>query len=381
MNFTENNMQSNHKQFVAPLFESVTLGKLELSSRIVMAPMARGFSPNGVPGPEVADYYRRRAEQHVGLIITENVSISHPSANQDPANSPHFDSEAARAGWKHVVDEVHRVGGKIIPQLIHAGIARENFPQPEGAAPSIGPSGLDVYGEVKGEAMTVQQIGDVVQAFADTAAQAQQLGFDGIELHGAHGYLIDQFLWETTNQREDEYGGSIINRARFAIEVVEACRRAVGPDFPIVFRFSQWKYPVYTAKLAQNAEELAEILKPLAAEGVDIFHASTRRFWEPAFDGSLLSLAGWAKHITGKAVITVGSVGLKQDFTEFFASGADAEQQGSVNELTERLQHNEFDLIAVGRALLADPEWATKIRDGRLDELKPFHAEVVGKLY
>ncbi len=381
MNNTENNVQSNQQQVVEPLFESFTLGKLKLASRIVMAPMARGFSPNGVPGPEVADYYRRRAEQQVGLIITENVSISHPSANQDPANSPHFDSESARAGWKHVVDEVHRVGGKIMPQLIHAGIARENFPQPEGAAPSIGPSGVDVYGEIKGEAMTIQQIRDVVQAFADAALQAQQIGFDGIELHGAHGYLIDQFLWETTNQRSDEYGGSIANRVRFAVEVVEACRRAVGPDFPIVFRFSQWKYPVYTAKLANDAEELAELLKPLAEAGVDIFHASTRRFWELAFDGSPLSLAGWAKQITGKAVITVGSVGLKQDFTEFFASGADAEQQGSVSVLTERLQNREFDLIAVGRALLADPEWAAKIHDGRLDELKPFHAEAVGKLY
>ncbi|WP_411347923.1 NADH:flavin oxidoreductase [Paenibacillus sp. WLX2291] len=381
MNRTNNNMQSNHTQYVAPLFESFTLGQLKLSSRIVMAPMARGFSPNGVPGTEVADYYRRRAEQRVGLIITENVSIPHPSANQDPANSPDFGSEAARAGWKHVVDEVHRVGGKIMPQLIHAGIARENFPQPEGAVPSIGPSGLDVNGAVQGEIMTVEQIKEVVQAFADAAAQAQQLGFDGIELHGAHGYLIDQFLWETTNRREDEYGGSIANRARFAVEVVEACRRAIGPDFPIVFRFSQWKYPVYTAKLAHDAEELAALLKPLAAAGVDIFHASTRRFWEPEFEGSPLSLAGWAKQLTGKAVITVGSVGLKQDFTEFFASGADAEQQGSVSGLAERLQQGEFDLIAVGRALLADPAWAAKIHDNRLDELKPFQAEAVGKLY
>ncbi len=381
MNFTENNMQSHPKQDVALLFQSLKLGKLELSSRIVMSPMARGFSPDGVPGPEVADYYRRRAEQYVGLIITENVSIPHPTANQDPANSPDFNSKAARAGWKHVVDEVHRVGGKIIPQLIHAGIARENVPQPAGAAPSISPSGLDVYGEVKGKPMTIQQIREAVQAFADAALQAKQLGFDGIELHGAHGYLIDQFLWETTNQRTDEYGGSIANRVRFAVEIVEACRRAVGPDFPIVFRFSQWKYPVYTAKLAYDAEQLAEVLQPLATAGVDIFHASTRRFWEPAFEGSPLSLAGWAKHITGKAVITVGSVGLKQDFTDFFAAGASADQQGSMSVLTERLQSHEFDLVAVGRALLADPEWAAKIHDGRLDELKPFQAEAVGKLY
>lgn len=379
MTFTKNNSQIAQTHSAAPLFEPFRYGPLELSSRIVMAPMARGFSPNGVPGPDVADYYRRRAEQQVGLIITENVSIPHPSANQDPANSPDFGSEAARAGWKHVVDEVHRVGGKIIPQLMHTGIARAAIPQPDGAAPSISPSGLDVNGEQQGEPMTVEQIREVVAAYAEAAAEAQRLGFDGIELHGAHGYLIDQFLWEGTNRRTDEYGSSISSRTRFAVEVIEACRRAVGPDYPIIFRFSQWKFPVYTARLARNPEELAEVLKPLAAAGVDIFHASTRRFWEPAFEGSPLGLAGWAKQITGQPVISVGSVGLQGDVSEFMA-GQGSETAG-LHDLTERLNTGEFDLIAIGRALLADPAWAAKVRDGRLDELKPFHPDAAGKLY
>ncbi|ANF95345.1 NADH:flavin oxidoreductase [Paenibacillus bovis] len=379
MTFTENNLQAVPASAVAKLFEPFRYGPLELSSRIVMAPMARGFSPNGVPGPDVADYYRRRAEQQVGLVITENISIPHPSANQDPTIYPDFNSEEARAGWKHVVDEVHRVGGKIIPQLMHTGIARAAVPQPDGAEPSISPSGLDVNGERQGEPMTVEEIREVIAAYAEAAAEAQRLGFDGIELHGAHGYLIDQFLWEGTNRRTDEYGGSIAKRTRFAAEVIAACRQAVGPDFPIIFRFSQWKFPVYTARLAQNPEELAEVLKPLAAAGVDIFHASTRRFWEPEFEGSSLSLAGWAKQITGQPTISVGSVGLQQDFAGFMAG--EGSEPSSLNDLTERMATSEFDLVAVGRALLADPAWAVKIRDGREDELKPFHSDAIGTLY
>ncbi len=139
--------------------------------------------------------------------------------------------------------------------------------------------------------MTQADIDDVVAAFAKAAADAERVGFDGVELHGAHGYLIDQFLWAGTNRRTDAYGGDPVARTRFAVEIVQAVRSAVSPGFPVVFRFSQWKADHYDARLAETPEELEAILTPLATAGVDAFHASTRRYWLPEFDGSDLNLA------------------------------------------------------------------------------------------
>ncbi|GMK37331.1 12-oxophytodienoate reductase [Paenibacillus sp. CCS19] len=332
-----------------PLFTSFTLGNLTLKNRTVMAPMTRNMSPNGVPGADVAAYYRRRAENNVGLIITEGTVIQHAdSSNQK--NVPFFYGEEALNGWANVVAEVHAAGGKIIPQIWHMG-ARGN---------------VNDYSESEIEA--------IIAAFAQAAADAKRIGFDGIELHGAHGYLIDQFFWEQTNQRTDRYGGSLVARTRFAQEVIKACRREVGPDFPIVLRISQWKGVDYTAKLVSTPDELQLFLQPMVEAGVDIFHCSTRRFWQPEFEGSDLNLAGWVKQLTGKPTITVGSIGLDGDVTTLFAEGKGANAAG-IEGLVPRFAKGEFDLIAIGRALLVDPAWVAKISSGRTDELIPFTPE------
>jgi 2,4-dienoyl-CoA reductase-like NADH-dependent reductase (Old Yellow Enzyme family) len=361
------------------LFEPFRAEHLELANRIVMAPMTRGFSPGGIPGQDVADYYRRRAEHGIGLIVTEGTLINHPAAAASP-NWPNFHGEAALQGWAKVVAGVHEAGGKIIPQLWHVGTTRKVGSEPNPEVLPVGPSGLDLTGEKVSEPLTVEEIGELVAAYAQAAADAKQIGFDGIELHGAHGYLIDQFFWERTNQRTDHYGGSLVARTRFAVEVIEACRHAVGPEFPIVFRYSQWKSSDYGAKLANTPEELAQFLAPIVNAGVDVFHCSTRRFWEPEFEGSTLNLAGWTKKLTGKPTITVGSVGLDVEFTKLFREGVGANSVHLGN-LLERLEQGEFDLVAVGRALLHDPEWANKIRDGRTDELLPFTPESTKTLY
>jgi 2,4-dienoyl-CoA reductase-like NADH-dependent reductase (Old Yellow Enzyme family) len=367
----ENNLNEKNTNLDI-LFSPVTIGNLKLSNRLVMAPMTRGFSPNGVPGENVADYYKRRAENQVGLIITEGTLINHPAAAEG-LGRPNFYGDAALKGWSNVVKAVHNVGGKIIPQLWHVGTARKiNGDNPNPEALPIGPSGIDVMtGEKVTTAMTTEEIEQIIEAFAMAAADAKNLGFDGIEIHGAHGYLIDQFFWEKTNQREDKYGGNMRARSQFAVEIIKACRKAVGPDFPVVFRYSQWKMGSYQAKLANTPEELATFLAPLVEAGVDIFHCSTRRYWKPEFDGSTLNLAGWTKKITGKPTITVGSVGLDTNFIDFFAKGKGAKAT-SIVPLIERLEKGEFDLVAVGRALLADPAWATKIRQNRISDLIPF---------
>lgn len=365
-------------QTVDALFKPFVSEKLKLANRIVMPPMTRSFSPGGVPGSDVADYYKRRAKNGVGLIVTEGTLINHPAATGDP-NVPNFHGEKALEGWAQVVAAVHEAGGKIVPQLWHVGMTRSNGSLPHPDAPSIGPSGLNLKGEKVNDPMTKEEIDYIVQAFAQAAADAKRIGFDGIELHGAHGYLIDQFLWERTNQRTDEYGGSMLARTRFAVEIVKACRLAVGPDFPIILRMSQWKSAQYDAKLAETPELLAQLLQPLVDAGVDIFHCSTRRFWEPEFEGSTLNFAGWVKKLTGKPTITVGSVGLDEEFLAAFRGKSAG--VSDINELLTRLDNDEFDLVAIGRALLVDPAWAEKVRTGKFEELVPFTAEALKTLY
>ncbi|MFE7166697.1 NADH:flavin oxidoreductase [Streptomyces sp. NPDC057616] len=352
-----------------------SLGRLTVPNRIAMSPMTRSFSPGGVPGENVAAYYARRAAAGVGLIITEGTYVGHPSAGDDGA-VPHFHGEEQLAGWRRVADAVHAAGGRVVPQLWHVGMVREPGRPPFPDAPAMGPSGLTLAGtEGGGRAMTRADIDDVIGAFARAAADAERIGFDGIEIHGAHGYLVDQFLWSHTNRRSDRYGGDAVERTRFAAEVVEAVRERVSSDFPVIFRFSQWKASDYDARLADTPDELLAVLAPLADAGVSAFHASTRRYWEPAFDGSDLNLAGWAKKLTGKAAITVGSVGLDADVIQGNAGPAGLEP------LVERLERDEFDLVAVGRALLADPEWARKVLDGRGDGFVPFTHEAEKTLF
>ena len=228
--------------------------------------------------------------------------------------------------------------------------------------------------------MTEQDIADTILAFAQSAKNAKELGFDGVEIHGAHGYLIDQFFWHPTNQRTDQYGGqTLVARSRFATEIVRSVRGVVGPDFSISLRLSQWKLQDYAAKLATTPREMEAWLLPLSEAGVDIFHCSQRRFWEPEFDGSDLNFAGWAKKLTGKPTITVGSVGLTGEFVAAYAG--QASEPASLDELLKRLERGDFDLVAVGRALLQDPLWAHKVHEGRTGELLDFAPAAMATLY
>jgi len=353
-------------------------GTLTLRNRFVMAPMTRTQSPGGIPTAEVVEYYRRRARHGVGLIVTEGTTVGHVVATYHP-DVPRFHGEEALLAWKKVVVAVHAEGGAIIPQLWHVGTARRPGTMPNPEEPSVGPSGLIAPGKKRAREMTERDIEDVIAAFADSARSAKELGFDGIELHGAHGYLIDQFFWEGTNAREDAWGGGLVERTRFGAAIVRACRAAVGPDLPIVLRFSQWKQQDYGAKLAKDPDELSRFLAPLVDAGVDIFHCSTRRFWLPEFEGSDLNLAGWTKQLTGKPTITVGSVGLDQEFLGAFG-GQNAEVRG-LEELILRFDRSEFDLVAVGRALLQDPEWVEKVEKGRTAEIRAFDAASLKTLY
>lgn len=335
-----------------------------------MAPMTRQASPHGVPGADVAEYYRRRAAGGVGLIITEGVRLPDPAA-AFPFSIPTLAGDEVLAGWRRVVTAVHSEGGTIAAQLWHQGGERSDS---DGVVP-VSPSGVDGLGQPKGRALERGELPQVADLYARGAATARELGFDAVELHGAHGYLLDEFLWEKTNLRTDEYGGPLAARTRFPAEVVAAVREAVGPDYPIIFRFSQWKGTDYAASIADDPTQLQELLAPLVDAGVDAFHPSTRRHYVPGFPDHdpELSLAGWTKKLTGLPVIAVGSVGLETQFR--------SEKQGQliqpapVDRLVNQFEAGEFDIVAIGRALLADPAWVNRLRDGELDRFAGYNPE------
>jgi 2,4-dienoyl-CoA reductase-like NADH-dependent reductase (Old Yellow Enzyme family) len=357
-----------------------------------MAPMSRYFCPNEVPHDGVVEYYRRRAAANVGLIITEATYIPHSSAHSYE-NVPVMYGDAALAGWRKVVDAVHGAGGRIFAQLWHTGSFRELGMHPDPTVPGFDASeNLNAFENTthQTKAMTENDIADVIAAYAKAAKSAQWVGFDGVEIHGAHGYLIDSFFWSQTNRRDDRWGGDIGQRMRFGVEVVKAIRNATGVDFPISFRWSQFKQQDYRAKLAHSPEELEQVLRPLVDAGVDLFHTSGRRYWEAGFkDVSQRTLAGWTKKVTGKTTIAVGSVGLSgvastaktspEHVNHTTINFADALLDG-VDKVEDLLADGEFDLIAVGRALLADPEWALKVKQGRLAERRAFSKELLHQL-
>ena len=362
----------------SPLFQPLTVKRLRLRNRIVMAPMTRERSPGGVPTDAVAAYYRARAEGGAGLIVTEGVGIGHPAA-VDSAAIPVLYGDAALAGWKKTVDAVHAAGSVIFPQLWHMGPMRKTGIGPWPDTLPMRPSGL--WGPAGGHTvwgldarqielaktpvpeMTKVDIDAVIAAYVSAARNARDVGFDGIAIHAAHGYLPDAFLWRETNQRTDAYGGSIEGRTRFVVELVGAIRDAIGDQLPIMLRFSQWKQQDYTAKLVQTPQELERMLLPISAAGVDIFDASTRRFSLPEFEGSDLNLAGWAQHITGKPAMTVGCIGLEVDIYEGKARG---NQVGlsSLDALMTRYLRDEFALVGIGRLHLSNPDFVQKIREG-----------------
>lgn len=348
------------------LFAPFTYKNLTLNNRLVMAPMTRAQSDNGVPTKEIEEYYARRAASHVGLILSEGTVINRP-ASKNMQNIPDFYGTEALQGWKNVIDAVHRNGGKMGPQIWHVGDTRSSPDYPA------------VVME-KASAMSLEDIQDTISQFAASAKSAKDLGFDCLEIHGAHGYLIDQFFWEVTNTRTDEYGGKTLKeRSKFAVDVIKAMRAAVGEDFTIIIRLSQWKQQDYKTRLAATPSEMEDWLLPMKEAGVDIFHCSQRRFWEPEFESSDLNFAGWAKKVTGQPTTTVGSVGLKGDFMSAFAG--EGSEKADLTELIRRLDRQDFDLVAVGRALLTDHQWVQKIKEGRTEEISDFSAESLGILY
>ena len=358
------------------LFDEYKLKNLILRNRVVMAPMTRNQSPGGIPTNDVISYYARRAKAEVGLIITEGIEVSHIASSAYP-NVPRLDTNKAREGWKKVVEGIKNNNGAVIAQLWHCGGFRKLGMQPNPEVPGYTASGLVKPGKKVAHEMTLQDIKETIDAYASDAKICQELGFDGVEIHGAHGYLIDNFLWGGTNIREDSYGGSIQKRSQFVSDIIKAVKENVSDQFIVGLRFSQWKQHDFSAKLASTPDDLKKILMPPVEAGLDFLHSSMRRFWESEFEGSDENLAYWTKKISNIPTIGVGSVGLDSDFIDMTAPATPT----SIDKALDDIKKQKYDLIAVGRALLSDYEWVVKMKEGRLNDVIPYTKDALLNLY
>ncbi len=358
------------------LFDEYKLKNLTLRNRILMAPMTRNQSPGGIPTDEVVSYYSRRAKAEVGMIITEGIEVSHKASSAYP-NVPRLDSADAREGWKKVIAGIKNNNGAVIAQLWHCGGFRKLGMQPEPEVPGYTASGLVAPGKKVAYEMTLEDIKETIDAYASDAKICQNLGFDGVEIHGAHGYLIDNFLWSGTNIRDDLYGGSIEKRSNFVSDIIKAVRENVDDEFIVGLRFSQWKQHDFEAKLAANPDDLKKVLLPPIKAGLDYLHSSMRRFWESEFENSEENLAYWTKKISNIPTIGVGSVGLDSDFIDMTAPA----NPQSIDKVMEDISNGKYDLIAIGRALLSDHEWVIKMKEGRLGDIIPYTKEALMNLY
>jgi 2,4-dienoyl-CoA reductase-like NADH-dependent reductase (Old Yellow Enzyme family) len=352
------------------LFDSYRLKSLNLKNRFVLLAMSRYHSTGGIPNEDLLAFHTRRAAAGVSLQLAGATAIDRPGANNHP-DLAHFRPDTYEA-WREIVDATHREGGLLGVQIWHAG-ALFNVRDDWTPGPIESPSGLERPGLEKGVAMTEDMIHATIDAFGEAARMARELGFDTVEIHAAHGFLIDQFFWDETNHRTDHWGGpTIAERSRFGVEVAKAVRKAVGDDYPVLMKISQWKEQDYDAKLARTPEEMAEWLNPFVEAGVDMFDCSQRRFWETEFEGSDLNFAGGVKKVTGIPTISLGSVGLNTEVMEFI-TGETAAEPAPLDEMLRRYDRGDFDLVGIGRALLGDPEWVRKLEQGRFDELKAIY--------
>lgn len=343
------------------LFSEGKLGNMQFRNRVGLAPMTRtSAEDDGTPNEVMKRYYTRYAKGGFSLLITEG-TYPDEKYSQGYSNQPGIANQKHIAGWQDIIKAVHGEGAKIVCQLMHAGaLSQGNFYTGETIAPSaVQPKGsqLEFYGgsgpyPVPKE-MTKEDIKDVVKGFAQAARNAKEAGFDGIEIHGANGYILDQFLTDYTNQRQDEYGGSTEGRVRLLVEVARACREATGEDFLVGIRVSQGKVNDYTHKWAEKEKDAEIIFGALGKSGIGFIHVTEYHADQPAFEEGGPSLASLAKRYGGLPVVVNGNL-------------SEPEQGEGM------LQRNEADIITLGKIALANKDWVNKVAEGKsLDDFEP----------
>ena len=336
------------------VFEPTNIGQMKLKNRIVMPPMGTNYAEaGGAVSQRMLDYYEARARGGVGLIIVEGSAPSLQCTMYPPAS---LGDDKFIPGWQKLTDAAHKYNARIAIQIMHSTI--ENW---DGKVVQVSPSPVIVPARVMGisgeppHELTVEEIAERVGWFASAARRAREAGFDGVEIHGAHQYIVAAFLSSATNQRKDKYGGSVKNKARFLVEILQAIKEEVGPDFPVWVRFNAQEWGVGNGITIEETKQMVPLVVEAGAQALHVsaYGAGSYITTAPIPDtpGFLVPLVEEVKKLTKVPVIAVGRLDL---------------------ELGEKiLEEGNADLIAIGRRLLADPDLPNKVAEGRLDEVIP----------
>ena len=336
------------------LLEPAQIGQIRLKNRIVMPPMGTGFAAEqGYVSQRLIDYYEARARGGAGLIIIE---VTAPDLRCQGPHQLTLGDDRYVPGWQKLTEAVHRYGAKIAVQLQHSSMETR-----DGKVVQVGPSPVIVPARLMGvwtgvpHELTTGEIGEIVQWFAAAARRAREVGFDGVEIHGAHQYLIASFLSSATNIRQDRYGVTVQNKARFLVEVLQAIREAVGAEYAVWTRLNAREYGVENGVTIEETKQVVPIVVDAGAQAIHVsaYAAGSYVTKAPIADtpGFLVPLAEEVKTVTNVPVIAVGRLD---------------------PEIGERiLQEGKADLIAMGRRLMADPELPNKVAEGRLDDIRP----------
>jgi 2,4-dienoyl-CoA reductase-like NADH-dependent reductase (Old Yellow Enzyme family) len=337
-----------------PALRPDRIGDLQLANRLAVSPMSRvSAAADGTPMAQMTDYYRAYAQGGFGLVITEG-TYTDARYSQSYANQPGIVTGRHLAAWREITDAVHAAGAAIVLQLQHAGALSQGNRHTD---VTVAPSAVTPRGQKMSEygghgpwptpiEMSQDDIDAAVRGFADSAARAREAGFDGVEVHGANGYLLDQFLTDYTNLRGDRYGGSVANRARLTAEVVSAIRERAGHDFPVGVRLSQTKVNDFTHRWAGGVREAETVFATLAAAGPAYLHiASEGRDWiETALLDGSITITGLARKVTGLPVIANGGM-------------------HDLGQAARVLEEGHADILAIGRGALANPDLPRRLAE------------------
>jgi len=334
------------------LFQPGRIGAMQLKNRIIMAPMATMYgNADGTISEHLCLYYEERARSELGLIIVENIAIA-PEGKIHP-REPRIYGDEFIPGLKRLAESIHRFGIKAALQLRHAG--RQTTPEGAGAQP-VAPSAIpDPMRKLMPRELAISEVEDLVEAFAEGTRRAKEAGFDAVQIQGAHGYLICEFLSAYSNTRTDRYGGDLEKRMRFALEIISRTKEKVGPDFPLIFRLSASEF----VSGGLTLDETRIISRRLQAAGIHCLDISAGNYeaghmivqpgWLPR--GCLVPLAEEIKKVVTIPVSVAGRIN-------------DPVLANSI------IQEGKVDFVSIGRPLLADPEWAKKAKEGRLEDIR-----------